>query len=111
MCKFDQRKLRTVIPKEESRAESQRRRKRKLMGGNNNPTGGRAKLSIADVPRSIRDVAGSQVNRIQIWPNQHTVATIKQLEDERHVDGNVQILLNMIDGRKLKNCPSSAPRK
>ena len=73
------------------------------MRDNNDPPGIRRRLSIGDVPKSIRDdVAGSQMNQIQIWPNQHIVDTVRKLKDPTQVEGNVQILLNMIDECKLK---------
>ena len=73
-----------------------------MMRDNNGPPGIRRILPIGDVPKSVRDVAGSQMNQIQSWPNQHIVGTIQHLNDARKVDDNVQILLNMIDGCKLK---------
>ena len=41
-----------------------------------------------------------QMGQIQVWPNNIIVNTIQQLEDARQVDGNVQILLDLLDGRK-----------
>ena len=65
--------------------------------GEQRPTGDKGGLSIADVPKSIRDAAGSQMDQIQIRPNHHIVGIIQQLGDARKVGENVQILLNALD--------------
>ena len=82
MRMFGRHKSRTTMPKVESDTEPQKQRKR-LMMDNKDPPGIRRRLPIEDVPNSIRDVAGSQMNQIQIWQNQHIVDTIQKLEDER----------------------------
>ena len=73
-----------------------------MMMDNNDPPGIRRRLSIEDVPKSIRDVAWSQMDQIQVWPNHPIVDTIQKLTDARQADGNVQTLLNMLDECKFK---------
>ena len=62
-------------------------RKEKNAKGDDNPTGSstRGGLSIGDVPENIMDVAGSQMNQIQISPNNSRVDTIQQLGGSRQV--------------------------
>ena len=101
MCEFGQHKSRTKMPKDAPDAESQKTRKRLHMD-NNNPMGSstRRKLSIDDVPGNIRDVAGAQMDQIQIWPNSSIVTTMQQLEDDASQGvGDVQILLGLIGER------------
>ena len=40
--------------------------------------------------------------KIQIWSKKSIVGAIQQLGDARQVGGNVQILLNVIDGRNRR---------
>ena len=92
------------MPKDRSDTEAQPRRKRYHMD-RNNPMGSptRRKLSIGDVPGNIRDLAGVQMGHIQIWPNTSIVNTIQQLKDAASQGvGNVQILLDLLDGRNQK---------
>ena len=79
----------------ESDTESQNQRQRQLVG-NIDPVGGGGELSLTDAPESIRSVAGSQMNQVQIWPNLHIVGTIQQLGGARKVGEHVRILLNAI---------------
>ena len=73
------------------------------MWENDNPMGStRRKLAIGGVPGNIRDLSGSRMGKIQIWPNQSIVGAIQQLGDAWRVDGNVQILLNALDGRNRR---------
>ena len=51
-----------------------------------------------DVPGNIRDVAGLQMDQIQVRPISRIVNSIQQSEDARQVDDNVQILLDVLDG-------------
>ena len=65
MCKFGQHKSRTMMPKVEADTESQKQWGRHLRE-NDDPRGPMGGLSIADVPKIIRDETGSQMNQIQI---------------------------------------------
>ena len=71
---------------------------------NNNPTGSstRRKLSMGNATWNIRDAAGLQMDQIQVWPNNSIVSTIQQLEDSMQVNGNVQNLLDVLDGRNQR---------
>ena len=55
------------------------------------------KLSIEDVPENISDVAGAQIDQIQICPNRNIVNNTQQLGDatSQGVD-NAQILLDLL---------------
>ena len=63
-------------------------------------THGERGLSLTDVPKSISSVAGSQMDRIQIWPNHHIVGTIQKLGDSMQVGETSQILLIAISDCK-----------
>ena len=99
--------MRTNIPKDTSDTESQKSRKRQHEGGKN-PTGSssRRKLPIGDVPETLRDVEVGLLGELQTWLNTSVVRTIQQLKEESrgksHGDGNVQILLNVLDECNLK---------
>ena len=70
---------------------------------NNNPTGSstRRKLSIEDVPENIRDVAGAQMDQIQIRPNNNIANTIHQLNDATSQGvGNAQFLDLLAEGNQ-----------
>ena len=76
--------------------------------GQNSPTGSssRRKLPIEDGPATLMDVEGGLMEELQTWLNTSLVRTVQQLgETSRgliHGDDNVQILLNVLDGCKLK---------
>ena len=72
-----------------------------------NPTGSvsRRKLSIEDATETIRDVEGEIMGQVEIWLNNSVAHTIQQLQGASrasHGEGNGQILLNVLEGRKLK---------
>ena len=80
-------------------------RERKLT--ESNPTGSVSsrKLSIEDAPETIRDVEGELMGQVQIRLNNSVVRTIQQLKDAsqaNHGEGNVRILLNVLEEGKLK---------
>ena len=79
-----------TMPRVEPDTESQKQRKRHLRE-NNDPRGAWVGLSNTDVPKRIRNAAGSQMNQIQLWPNQHIVDTVQQFGDAMEVGENVQI--------------------
>ena len=95
------------MTKDTSYTESQKLGKRQRED-KHNPTGpsSRRKLSIEDVPETLRDVEGGILNELQTWRNTSAVRTIQQAGEasrgKSHGDGNVLILLNVLDGRKLK---------
>ena len=60
------------------------------MSDNNDPPGVRRRLSIGDVPKSIRDVAGSHMNQMQVWQNQHIIDTMQKLKEAAQEDDSVQ---------------------
>ena len=69
------------MPKVEPDKESQRKRKRQLTIENSEPSnrGAGRRISLADVPISIRNGDGSQLYQIQTRSSQHIGNAIQQL--------------------------------
>ena len=80
----------------------------KTSRGQKKPTGpsSRRKLSIEDVPDTLRVIECGMINELPAWLNAKIVSAIQQLKEEIHGTshgvGNVQILLNVIEARKLQ---------
>ena len=95
------------MPKDLSCAESQKARKRQREDKNNTMgSSSRGKLSIEAVPDTLRVIEGELLNVLPAWLNSNIISGIHQLKEASHgaspgVD-NVQILLNVIEQRKLQ---------
>lgn len=66
----------------------------------------RRKLSIEDAPETIRGVEGELMGQVKIRLNNTVVRTIQQLEGASRAsrgEGDVQILLNVLEECKLKS--------
>ena len=94
------------MPKDTSAAESQARKRQHEGKSNSTASSPRRKLSIEDVPETLRGVEGGLLNELQTWLNTSVVRTIQQLEEAGHGtsrgDENVQIILNVLDECTLK---------
>ena len=100
------------MPKDSPRAESQKARERQHED-KNNPTGpsSRRKVSDEGVPDTLRVIEGGMIDELPAWLNANIVSAVQKLKEASrgtsHGVDNVQILLNVIDERKLQLATSA----